>query len=331
MGNASKVTTNKASRAALETCAVVFNAPRELVLKRLTLEPPTGDEILVDVEWSGISTGTEKLLWQGRMPEFPGMGYPLVPGYESVGRISATGPTSQARIGTRVFVPGARCFGEIRGLFGGAASRLVVAENRVLPVASENGEEGILLALAATAYHALAVDGKIRAPDLIVGHGILGRLLARLTIALHGVAPTVWEIDTRRSDTDGTYKILQPRDDACRDYRCVVDVSGDAGILDAVMPHLAVQGEIVLAGFYSESVHFVFPPAFMREATVRIAAQWQRGDLAAVAKLVADKKLSLAGLITHRAPASDASVAYGTAFDDPGCLKMILDWRSAAC
>ena len=29
-------------------------------------------------------------------------------------------------VGERVFVPGARCFGEVRGLFGGAASRLVV-------------------------------------------------------------------------------------------------------------------------------------------------------------------------------------------------------------
>ena len=34
----------------------------------------------MDVEWSGISTGTERLLWSGRMPPFPGLGYPLVPG-----------------------------------------------------------------------------------------------------------------------------------------------------------------------------------------------------------------------------------------------------------
>jgi bacteriochlorophyllide a dehydrogenase len=43
--------------------------------------------VVVDVEWSGISTGTERLLFTGRMPPSPGMGYPLVPGYESVGRV----------------------------------------------------------------------------------------------------------------------------------------------------------------------------------------------------------------------------------------------------
>ncbi|MEI2676535.1 MAG: hypothetical protein V9G29_00925 [Burkholderiaceae bacterium] len=30
----------------------------------------------------------------------------------------------------------------------------------------------------------------------------------------------------------------------------------------------------MLAGFYDEPLSFVFPPAFMREARIRIAAQW---------------------------------------------------------
>jgi 3-hydroxyethyl bacteriochlorophyllide a dehydrogenase len=33
-------------------------------------------------------------------------------------------------------------------------------------------------------------------------------------------------------------------------------------------------------------------------------------------------------LITHRRPASEAQAAYTTAFGDPDCLKMIMDWRS---
>ena len=66
--------------------AVVMEAPEKLVLSRLALTPATDEDVTVDIEWSGISTGTERLLWSGRMPAFPGMGYPLVPGYESVGR-----------------------------------------------------------------------------------------------------------------------------------------------------------------------------------------------------------------------------------------------------
>ena len=73
---------------------------------------------------------------------------------------------------------------------------------------------------------------------------------------------------------------------------------------------------------------FAFPPAFMREARFRIAAQWGEGDLAAVVRLVGQGGLSLDGLITHRVPASTATEAYPVAFEDPSCLKMVLDWRS---
>ena len=90
------------------------------------------------------------------MPNFPGMGYPLVPGYETVGRVVEAGPESRVAVGAQVFVPGARCFGAVRGLHGGASSRLVAPGARVVPVSESLGEKAVLLALAATALHALS-------------------------------------------------------------------------------------------------------------------------------------------------------------------------------
>ncbi len=281
----------------------------------------------MDIHWSGISTGTERLLWSGRMPMFPGMGYPLVPGYESVGRVREAGSRSGGRVGDTVFVPGAKCFGPVRGLFGGAAACLVVPGARVTPIAEHLGEQAVLLALAATAYHAIAAPD-IRHPDLIVGHGVLGRLLARLTVATGGVAPTVWERNPDRAAGALGYRVVDPANDPRRDYRTVCDVSGDASLLDTLISRLAPGGEIVLAGFYSEPLSFAFPPAFMREARIRIAAQWVDSDLAAVKSLAESGRVSLDGLITHRAEASDADAAYRTAFGDPACLKMILDWSA---
>src|ERR1041384_2921908 len=106
----------------LDALAVVLREPQSLEISRIELPAPDDDDVVVDIEWSGISTGTEKLLWSGRMPPFPGLGYPLVPGYESVGRVSSAGPASGMCVGQRVFVPGAKCFKDVRGLFGGAAS-----------------------------------------------------------------------------------------------------------------------------------------------------------------------------------------------------------------
>ena len=101
-------------------------------------------------------------------------------------------------------------------------------------------------------------------------------------------------------------------------------------VLDTLISRLAPGGEIVLAGFYSEPLAFAFAPAFMREARLRVAAEWREPDLAAVAAMAESGALSLDGLITHRCDASQADGAYRTAFGDPACLKMILDWRQTA-
>jgi 3-hydroxyethyl bacteriochlorophyllide a dehydrogenase len=286
--------------------------------------------VVVDIEFSGISTGTEKLLWNGRMPQFPGMGYPLVPGYESVGRVVQAGPEAGLSVGERVFVPGARCYGEVRGLFGGAASKLVSAGSRLTPISDALGEKSVLLALAATAYHAVSDAGKrtsIVPPDLIVGHGVLGRLLARMVVLAGFAPPTVWEINPSRQGGAQGYPVLDPKDDPRRDYRAIYDVSGDAQILDQLVMRLAPGGEIVLAGFYTEPLHFMFAPAFMREAQIRCAAEWKRPDLLAVKELAESGRLSLDGLITHHDAPMHADAAYRTAFGDPDCLKMVLDWR----
>lgn len=315
----------------MKTMAIVLEQPEHIAFSSLELTPPGDGDVVVDIEFSGISTGTEKLLWNGRMPAFPGMGYPLVPGYESVGRVVQAGPKATHRVGDRVFVPGARCYGEVRGLFGGAASRVVVDDARIVGVTESLGERAVLLALAATAYHAVADAGRrnpIVPPDLIVGHGVLGRLLARMVVIAGYEPPTVWEIDERRSAGAEGYAVVRPDDDPRRDYRAIYDVSGDSAILDRLISRLAPGGEIVLAGFYTEPLHFMFAPAFMREAQIRCAAEWKRPDLLAVQELAETGRLSLDGLITHHAEPTHADAAYRTAFGDPGCLKMVLDWRN---
>jgi 3-hydroxyethyl bacteriochlorophyllide a dehydrogenase len=312
----------------LHALAVVLEKPEQLRLTRLALEPMGADDVVVDIEWSGISTGTEKLLWSGRMPPFPGLGYPLVPGYESVGRIAQVGSNGGRRLGERVFVPGARCYGEVRGLFGGAAAQVVVPGARVTPIPERLGEQGVLLALAATAYHAIAAPHAV-APDLIVGHGVLGRLIARIAAANSSERPpVVWERNPIRADGAVGYSVVDPEADPRRDYRSIYDVSGDSRLLDTLIGRLAPGGEIVLAGFYPESLSFAFPPAFMREARIRIAAEWKPADLVAVTALIESGRLNLDGLITHRQEATQAPDAYRTAFTDPQCLKMILDWRA---
>jgi 3-hydroxyethyl bacteriochlorophyllide a dehydrogenase len=115
-----------------------------------------------------------------------------------------------------------------------------------------------------------------------------------------------------------------------RAYTRICDASGDPALLDSLIARLAPGGEIVLAGFYPERLSFAFPPAFMREARLRVAAEFRPPDLESVRRLIEDGRLSLDGLITHRSAAARAPDAYRTAFGEPACLKMILDWSDLA-
>lgn len=312
----------------MRTAAIVFENPGMLAVRQLALNTPGACDVVVESIFSGISSGTEKMLYEGTMPIFPGMRYPLVPGYETVGMVIEAGETSGRSIGDQVFVPGASCYADAAGLFGASAARLVVPGARTVRTRFKHPEEASLLALAATAYH--AVCRSTRPASLVIGHGVLGRLIARIIMAAGHPAPIVWETKAARRTGGRGYAVSAPANDHNLRHDVIVDASGDAAVVDTAIARLNRRGELVLAGFYGPRVDFAFPAAFMKEATISITAEFTPADLDAVLALVDSGSLSLGGLITHHAPPSDAASAYRTAFTDPDCLKMIIDWRKAA-
>jgi len=330
--------------AALSTDAIVIEQPGRLSRRRVSIAAPGAGEVVVAVQSCGISTGTERLLWDGTMPVFPGLSYPLVPGYEAVGTVIDADDDATLAAGTRVFVPGAAGYQDgLTGLFGANAATLVVPQARVSVVDGIDelaDERATLLALAATAMHALSADARrlgqpatladlaALAPELIVGHGVLGRLLARIVVAIGAPAPTVHETAEARREGANGYACIDPDQDERSGYRRIVDVSGAGGDhLDRLIARLGRQGQLVLAGFYHEPIRFDFAPAFMREINVAIAAEWAPDDLRSVLELLGSGALALDGLISHRAAAADADAAYPEAFRDASRLKTVLDWN----
>ena len=313
----------------IETEAVIIKDPGKLYLGNVALREPSAGEVVVETHFSGVSTGTERLFWNGEMPTFPGMGYPLVPGYEAVGEVVDARGSNKLDVGDFVFVPGANCYKDVKGLFGASARQLIVSEEKLIKIDKNLDSTGTLFALAATARHAMAGLGN-KMPNLIVGHGVLGRLLARLTIAAGGEPPVVWETNSSRISGAEGYEVLNPVEDNKRDYESIYDASGDPSILDQIIQRLKKNGEIVLAGFYSNPLTFTFPPAFMREAKIRISAEFTTEDVSVTKSLIETGALSLDKLISDTRPAEASTEAYKVAFEDSDCLKMVIDWRNAA-
>ena len=112
----------------METLAIVIDNPGELDLRKVALREPEPGEVIIETQFSGVSTGTERLFWNGDMPFFPGMGYPLVPGYETVGVVVDNRASRKLKVGDHVFVPGANCYKNEKGLFGASSSLLIASD-----------------------------------------------------------------------------------------------------------------------------------------------------------------------------------------------------------
>ena len=268
---------------------------------------PEGD-VLVSVEYSTINY-KDGLAITGRFPVV--RTFPMVPGIDVAGTVESSA-SPRFKPGDKVLING---YGVGDFHWGGLAQKARVKSDWLIPVpktfSTQNamaigtaGYTAMLCVLALEKHGVRPEQGSVLVTGAAGGVGSISiALLAKLGYTVAA--------STGRIEETGFLKNL-----------------GATQIIDRAMKHLARHGEIVLAGFYSEPLHFVFPPAFMREATLRIAAQWDQADLTAVLDLVSAGKLSLDGLVTHRSPAADAPSAYETAFTHPGCLKMVLDWRT---
>jgi len=317
----------------MKSTAVVFSRPKELSLQALELPQVQAGQLELAVQYSGISTDAERMLWDGSLSAFTGVGFPLIPGFETVGQVVKAPQGAKLKEGDIVFVPGANCFSGVKSMSGGAASRLVVSDQMVVPVSEVLGVDAVLLALAATAYHAVSGGGvhePFTPPDLIIGHGVMGRLLARLTVAAGCPAPTVWEAQAELAAGAQDYEVIRPEDDLRKDYKAVYHMNGDTFNLDYLIQRIRPGGEVVLAGLYKHGLQFSYSPAFSREARIRVSSEWKRPDLLAVNELVNSGQLSLKGLVTHVQAFHSANAAYETAFGDISCLKMVLDWSAHA-
>lgn len=317
----------------MNSAAVVFKQPQQVHLQTLSLPPCGANEVEVAVAYSGIASKTEQQLWQGLSPTVLRSGRPVVPGNASIGHITQAPAHSTWRVGQAVWVSGAQCFEGVTPLYGASASRLVVPADQVWDLGHEARAEDVLLGLAATAYHAVAGTGRggpFAAPELIIGHNTLGRLLARLVVAAGLPPPKVWETQAQRLHGAQGYIVTHPDDDEQSDYATIYDVRGEASDLDPWLCRLRPGGELVLASDYPQGLRFAHPLTWVQETRIRMSSGWTPADLRAIQQLIGDGRLSLEGLLTHLSDAQHTQEAYATACDDSECLAMALNWKDFA-
>jgi threonine dehydrogenase-like Zn-dependent dehydrogenase len=171
---------------------------REVELRPATLPHLGPDEVRIKTVWSGISRGTERLVFEGHVPhsesermrgpfqegDFP---YPVKYGYCAVGLVEE-GPAAFA--GRTVFV------------LHPHQSRFVVPVAMAHPVPDAvPARRAILAANMETALNAVWDSGACPGDRIaVVGAGTVGCLVAFLAAAMAGTEVTLVDIDLSRAD-----------------------------------------------------------------------------------------------------------------------------------
>ena len=313
--------------------ALVMPAAQRVELRDVTLTPPLPGDVTITTRYTSISAGTERMLYAGQMPH-PMLQFPVVPGYETVGTVTATGPDAPADLlGQTVYVGGARCYTDVNPAWGGQASTLYADGQRVVTLGTIDPRAGVLLALAATALHGVDIAGDVAGKKvLILGQGPVGQLAARIA-TVRGATVSVSDISTSRlahATAAARYNTSTESLTAqgVTDCDIIIEATGHMSAAAAAIGCLAMNGTLVLLGYYDQ-IQLPYMPLFLKQARVLTSKEWAPGDLQRCRDMLRDGSLQVLDLLTHETSVSAAPAQYHTALFDPECLKMLIRWETS--
>jgi threonine dehydrogenase-like Zn-dependent dehydrogenase len=281
-------------------------------------------EVRVEALYGGISRGTERLVFTGRVPaseygrmrapfmfgDFP---FPVKYGYATVGRVVAGAA-----------IPAGRT---VFGLHPHQTAFVVPAERVTLVPADVPPARAVLAANMETALNAIWDAAPGPADRIaVVGAGVVGCLCAYLAARLPGAAVTLIDIDGRRAAVAAGLGagFAQP-DAAPEDCDLVIHASASAAGLATALRLAGAEAKVVELSWYGEGdVAVPLGGAFHSRRLQLVSSQvgqvapshrprWSHARrLAAALALLAD-------------PALDALIAPAVAFGDlPAALPRIL-------
>lgn len=227
-------------------------APGRGEIREAPLPVPGPDDVLVQTLYSGISRGTESLVFRGRVPasqwsamrcpfqegDFPG---PLKYGYASVGRVEA-GPA--ALLGRRVF-----CLHPHQDRYVVPAEAVHVLPDG-LPA-----PRGVLAANMETALNGLW-DAAPRLGDrvAVVGAGVVGCLVAALAARIPGVRVELIDTDLRKATLAaelGCHFATPPK--ATADTDLVIHASGHPDGLATALGIAGFEATVLEMSWYGDT------------------------------------------------------------------------------
>lgn len=321
--------------------AVWFTGPRRAELLPAVARPCRPDEVVVQAIASGISQGTETIMYRGEGPkdqpvtpetcEGESMGsFPIKYGYQSVGRVIEAGTASGYAGGELVFAR-----------FPHQEVYTVRVDPELLYRLPEHADPvhavfGNLLDVAVNAM----LDVPVRIGDVVVvyGLGVVGSFCAQLAKRTAGRVIAVDPIASRRrlAASFGIDDTVHPDDAPAliaertggRGADISIEVSGAPAALQPAIEGTGFEGTVVVVSWYgTKPVTLTLAPAFhmrrQRLVSSQVCAMGSglapRWDIARRMEVVWDVLPTLHPdeLITHRVPFDEAPRAFDLFDEQP--------------
>ena len=279
---------------------IYINGPYDVEIRDVPIPTPGPGEVLIKTQYTGISSGTEMMLYCGTFPNFKlkkwpqWTDYPVCPGYELVGTVVAIGEeaavdgdmsqldslqpksdvlitkASDFKVGDRVISMGEH-----------AQYACLPAEFITKILDHVSSEEATLAVLGNTAMQAIR-RGAIEFGDTVavIGAGILGYLVA-VEAKLAG-AGRVIVIDKDNSRLEvakesGADLVLNPDEvdivQAVKDYNgiladVVFEATGARGTEQTALDLVRDRGRVVIVGWHTDCMNFQFGDFYFKEVTL---------------------------------------------------------------
>jgi 2-desacetyl-2-hydroxyethyl bacteriochlorophyllide A dehydrogenase len=276
-------------------------------IRPVTLREPGPDEVVVRTIVSGISRGSETLVFQGHVPpgqyaamrapfqegDFPG---PVKYGYLSVGSVER-GPAELC--GRTIF-----CLYPHQTAYVVSAGAVTVVPEDVPPA------RAVLAGIAETAVNALWDAAPLVGDRVtVVGAGMVGCCVARVLSGFPAVEVTLVDVDPSRADVAAALEVdFALADGAAADRDLVVHASASSAGLQRSLDLLAPEGTVIDLSWYGDSeVRLLLGGAFHSRRLGIKASQVSSVSPARSARRTTSDRLALA-LELLRDPAFDALV-----------------------
>ncbi len=310
----------------------------------------TGDEVLIETHYAGISVGTEFTAVRG--VRYYGA-YPMILGYQGTGVIADTGPAStRFQVGDRVYFRRnamAMRLGtqDVRQRSGTWASHVIHSEQRLvepLPQGVE-GAAGSMFVMPAVGLNAVDMAG-VRMGDYVAvqGVGLIG-LGVVAACFLRGARPIAIDVVDKRLDlarTFGAHAVINPaREDVRAQVQAITgaagaDVSfegtGVRSLVDQAIALCRPHGKFVYLAVYGEApLEFLYMPAHHRRLTTYFPCDdGQEPCREAVLHQMALGALPWHKTISHRVVADDMPDFCARVLHDrvPDLLGAVIDWQA---